>query len=78
MTSDRVRARKAPSMVVIAAYVFGAMTSTALSFAQDCPGTNQERWDSGDPNLWIGFVGTSTTVPLSGGNPGGYLEGEKT
>ena len=46
-------------------------------FAQDCPGATDEGWDSGDTNLWIGFVSTNVSAPLTGGNPGGYLEGEK-
>jgi len=48
------------------------------SFAQTCPGATQEGWDGGDTNLWIGFVGTIVSTPLTGGNPGGYLEAEKT
>jgi hypothetical protein len=47
-------------------------------FAQNCPGATDEGWDSGDTNLWIGFVSTLVSAPLTGGNPGGYLEGERT
>ncbi len=48
------------------------------SFAQNCPGATNEGWDSGDLNLWIGFVSTDVSAPLTGGNPGGHLEAEKT
>ena len=46
--------------------------------AQYCPGATDEGWDSGDLNLWIGFFSTNVSSPLTGGNPSGYLEGEKT
>ncbi|MBD3852507.1 MAG: hypothetical protein IFK93_14465 [Acidobacteria bacterium] len=47
-------------------------------FAQDCPGATDEGWDSGDTNLWIGFVSTNVSAPPTGGNPGGYLEAGRT
>jgi len=48
------------------------------SFAQVCPGAAQEGWDSGDTNLWGGYVSTNVSVSLTGGNPGGYLAAERT
>jgi hypothetical protein len=61
-------------IAVIAAFFLAGTPA----FAQTCPGATQEGWDGGDTNLWIGFVGTIVSTPLTGGNPDGYLEAEKT
>jgi len=60
------------------AVFMGFFIAVTPSFAQTCPGATQEGWDGGDTNLWIGFVSTNVSAPLTGGNPGGYLEAEKT
>jgi len=41
-----------------------------------CPPHATEGWDSGTPNGWTSIVGSSITVPISGGNPGGFLQSE--
>ncbi len=58
--------------------LMGFFIAVTPSFAQDCPGATQEGWDSGDLNLWIGYVVTDVSAPLTGGNPGGFLEAEKS
>jgi hypothetical protein len=65
---------KASSFVVVIAVLFFAVAPSA---AQDCPGATQEGWDGGDLNLWIGLAFTVVSAPTTGGNPGGYLEGER-
>jgi len=65
----------AVSSITVFMAIFIAVTP---SFAQNCPGATDEGWDSGDTNLWGGYVLTDVSVSLTGGNPGGYLEAEKT
>jgi hypothetical protein len=65
---------KDPSLVVVIAILFIAVAPSA---AQECPGATQEGWDGGDLNLWHGLAGTVVSAPITGGNPGGYLEAEK-
>lgn len=65
----------AVSSLTVFVAIFFAVTP---GFAQDCPGATDEGWDGGDTNLWIGYVSTNVSVSLTGGNPGGYLEAEKT
>jgi len=59
-------------------FVMSFLFAGTPALAQTCPGATQEGWDSGDLNLWIGFAFTDVSAPLAGGNPGGFLEAEKS
>ena len=60
------------------AVFMGFFFAVTPSLAQNCTGATQEGWDSGDLNLWGGFAFTDVSAPLAGGNPGGFLEAEKS
>jgi len=72
------RLNKRYAVVIFFTLFMSIFLAVTPGFAQNCPGATDEGWDSGDLNLWIGFVLTDVSAPLTGGNPGGYLEGEKT
>ena len=61
--------------LVIVSVVLG---SPVMANAEDCAGSANEGWDAGSANGWIGATGTTITVMNSGGNPDGYLKGEKS
>ena len=61
---------------VVAFSIVMSLAVGAAGAQEPCPPYASEGWDGGDPNGWLGTAGTELTVPLSGGNPGGFLQAD--
>jgi hypothetical protein len=54
------------------------LVGATLAAEEPCPPFAAEGWDGGTPNGWVGTAGSAITVPMTGGNPGGYLRADNS